>query len=74
MTTGEFADIVQKIREAQKQYFKTHSFKAYVSNSTTNKMTVGFAKHLVGNFSGSTISWTTNTTTSIYLEKIWLVE
>ena len=44
-----------------------------VPNSTTNKMTVGFAKHLVGNFSGSTISWTTNTTTSIYLEKIWLV-
>ena len=56
------------------QYFKTHSFKAYVSNSTTNKMTVWFAKHLVGNFSGSTISWTTNTTTAIYLEKIWLVE
>ena len=55
------------------QYFKTHSFKAYVSNSVTNKMTVGFAKHLVGNFSGSTIEWTTNTTTSIYLEKIWLV-
>ena len=25
MTTGEFADIVQKMREAQKQYFKTHS-------------------------------------------------
>lgn len=25
MTTGEFADIVQKMREAQKKYFKTHS-------------------------------------------------
>ena len=25
MTTGEFADIVQKMREAQKQYFKTNS-------------------------------------------------
>lgn len=56
------------------QYFKVHSFKAYISNATTNTMTVGFAKHLVGNFSGSTISWTTNTTTAIYLEKIWLVE
>ncbi len=56
------------------QYFKTHSFKAYVSNSITNKMTIGYVKHLVGNFSGSTISWTTNTTTSIYLEKIWLGE
>lgn len=55
------------------QYFKTHSFKAYVSNSTTNLMTIGFIKHLVGNFSGSTINWTTNTTTTIYLEKIWLV-
>lgn len=55
------------------QYFKTHSFKAYVSNSVTNKMTVGFVKHLVGNFSGASISWTTNTSTSIYLEKIWLV-
>lgn len=55
------------------QYFKTHSFKAYVSNATTNTMTVGFIKHLVGNFSGSTINWTTNTTTTIYLEKIWLV-
>ncbi len=55
------------------QYFKTHSFKAYVSNSTTNKMTVGYSRHLVGNFSGSSIAWTTNTTTSIYLERIWLV-
>ena len=32
------------------QYFKTHSFKAYVSNSITNKMTIGYVKHLVGNF------------------------
>ena len=55
------------------QYFKTHSFKAYVSNATSNKMTIGNIKHLVGNFTGSTINWTTNTTTSIYLEKIWLV-
>lgn len=55
------------------QYFKTHSFKAYVSNAVSNKMTIGNIKHLVGNFSGSMIAWTTNTTTSIYLEKIWLV-
>lgn len=55
------------------QYFKTHSFKAYVSNSTTSTMTVGNTKHLIGNFSGASIAWTTNTTTSIYLERIWLV-
>lgn len=55
------------------QYFKTHSFKAYVSNATSNKMTIGNIKHLVGNFSSSMIAWTTNTNTTIYLEKIWLV-
>lgn len=55
------------------QYFKTHSFKAYVANAITNQMTVGYVKHLIGNFSGTTLAWTTNTTTSIYLEKIWLV-
>jgi hypothetical protein len=36
-------------------------------------MTIGNIKHLVGNFSGAMIAWTTNTTTTIYLEKIWLV-
>ena len=56
------------------RYFKTHSFKAYVSGTVSNKMTIGNVKHLVGNFSGSNIEWTTNTTTAIYLEKIWLVE
>lgn len=55
------------------QYFKTHSFKAYVANAVTNLMTVGYVKHLIGNFSGTTLAWTTNTTTAIYLEKIWLV-
>jgi len=55
------------------QYLKVHSFKAYVSNYVTNKMTVGYIKHLVGSFSGAAISWTTNTSTSIYLDKIWLV-
>jgi len=55
------------------QYFKTHSFKAYVSNSISSFMTVGYVKHLIGNFTGSSITWTTNTSTSIYLERIWLV-
>lgn len=55
------------------QYFKTHSFKAYVSNSVSSSMTVGYVKHLIGNFTGSSIAWTTNTSTSIYLERIWLV-
>ena len=52
------------------QYFKTHSFKAYVSNATSNKMTIGNIKHLVGNFSGAMIAWTTNTTTTIYVYSI----
>ncbi len=56
------------------RYFKTHSFKAYVSNLVTNKMSIGNVKHLVGTFSGTSIEWTTNTTTAIYLNKIWLVE
>jgi hypothetical protein len=55
------------------QYFKTHSFKAYVSNFVSSTMTVGYVKHLIGNFTGSSIAWTTNTSTSIYLERIWLV-
>ena len=55
------------------QYLKIHSFKAYVTNAVSSTMTVGYLKHLVGNFSGTTISWTTNTTTSAYIEKIWLV-
>ncbi|ABX81241.1 hypothetical protein [Acholeplasma laidlawii] len=55
------------------QYFKTHSFKAYVSSIASNTMTVGYVKHLIGNFSGTSIAWTTNTTTTIYLERIWLV-
>lgn len=54
-------------------YFKVHSFKAYGSNAVTNQMTVGYVKHLVGSFSGTVINWTTNTTTSIYLERIWMV-
>lgn len=54
-------------------YFKVHSFKAYGSNAVTNQMTVGYVKHLTGYFSGTHITWTTNATTSIYLERIWLV-
>lgn len=56
------------------RYFKTHSFKAYCSNSVSNTITVGALKHLIGDFSGTTISWTTDSTTTTYLEKIWLVE
>lgn len=56
------------------RYFKTHSFKAYCSNSVSSTMTIGNLKHLIGDFTGSTISWTTNTTTTAYIEKIWLVE
>lgn len=55
------------------QYFKTHSFKAYVSNAISSSITVGNLKHLIGNFSNTSIAWTTNTTTSVYLERIWLV-
>ena len=55
------------------QYFKTHSFKAYVSNSISNTMTIGYLRHLIGNFSGTSIAWTTNTSTTVYLERIWLV-
>lgn len=56
------------------RYFKTHSFKAYCSNAVSNTMTIGNLKHLIGDFTGTTISWTTNTTTTAYVEKIWLVE
>ena len=55
------------------QYLKIHSFKAYVTNAVSSTMTIGNLKHLVGNFNGTSISWTTNTTTSAYIEKIWLV-
>lgn len=55
------------------QYFKTHSFKAYCSNSVSQYITVGNLKHLIGNFSGTTVDWTTNTVTTTYIEKIWLV-
>lgn len=56
------------------RYFKTHSFKAYCANAVTNLITIGNLKHLIGDFNGTTISWTTNTTSTTYIEKIWLVE
>src|SRR5690554_2242339 len=56
------------------RYFKTHSFKPYCSNSVSSTMTIGNLKHLIADFTGSTTSWTTNTTTTAYIEKIWLVE
>lgn len=37
MTTGEFADIVQKMREAQKRYFKTHSREWLEKSKTLEK-------------------------------------
>lgn len=56
------------------RYQKTHSFKAYCANSVSDKITVNGLKHLIGDYNGTTIAWTTNTTTTTYLEKIWLME
>lgn len=55
------------------QYLKVHSFKAYRANGAATTINIGNVKHLIGNFSGATIEWTTTTTTLIYIEKIWVI-
>lgn len=37
MTTGEFADLVESMRKAQKKYFKTHSLSELETAKTLEK-------------------------------------
>lgn len=55
------------------QYLKVHSFKAYCANTVSSIITVGYLKHLIGNFTGTTVAWQTTLSTATYIEKIWLV-
>jgi hypothetical protein len=59
------------------EYFKNISIKVYVSTTgTTNTISFGHIKTLIGYFSGTNIEWTTQATDNInvYIGKIWLVE
>lgn len=57
-------------------YLKNISIKCYVATTgTTTSINFGYLKMLIGQFSGTTINWNTesNADLSVYIGKIWLV-
>lgn len=49
-------------------YFKAINFKAYLYSGT---LRLGYLRTLVGEFSGSTINWTTDDSITVYVKRIW---